>query len=292
MIKKIVITGIGGTTSKNFKFYNIGYTIPVNGVWTDTWLTGSNVTTNTSTTYICDEFTATVSPSATAGGSGNGLNALFSSNTNYLRFYEPYAPFVITITFNQPIPAIKNIVYSYYTASYNSYYINGIKIYDQNDALVFSDDTTWTSSTSSTIDTCYLATPDLETTKVYPTNKVGTVETTDVCHITDIYSIDVINPTQSIITNTDVRYLLSFDGRQTYKSYDTTTGGWITVDTTNIMTQGMDYDTLYALRSSEYLLVVDTNYRTLDIMVGLITTDETMSPCINSIRVSYYKITT
>lgn len=289
MIKKIVITGIGGTTSTNFKFYNIGYTIPVDGVWTDTWLIGSNVTTNNYTTYVCDEFTATVSPSTAYS---YGLDNLFSSGSDYLRISGYSTPFVMTITLNQPIPAIKNIVYSYYTSKINSYYINGIEIYDINDALVFSDDTTWTSSTSSTIDTCYLATPALETTKVYPTNKVGTVETTDVCHITDIYSIDVINPTQSIITNTDVRYLLSFDGRQTYKSYDATTGGWITVDTTNIMTQGMDYDTLYSLRSSEYLLAVDTNYRTLDIMVGLITTDETMSPCVNSIRVSYYKITT
>ena len=135
-------------------------------------------------------------------------------------------------------------------------------------------------------------TNDFEIIKVYPTNKVGTVETTDVCHITDIYSIDVINPTQSIIVNTDVRYLLSFDGRNTYKAYDITSSGWITVDTTNIMTQGMDYDTLYSLRSSEYLLAVDTNYRTLDIIVGLITTDETRSPCVNSVRVSYYKITT
>ena len=291
MIKKIVITGIGGTTSKNFKFYNIGYTIPVDGVWTDTWLIGSNVTTNNDTTYVCDEFTATISPSTSYS---YGLDKLFSSggdSDDYLRISGYSTPFVMTITLNQPIPAIKNIVYNYYTSNPSSYYINGIEIYDMNDALVFSDDTTWT-STSNTIDTCYLATPDLETTKVYPTNKVGTVETTDVCHITDIYSIDIINPTQSIITNTDVRYLLSFDGRNTYKAYDTTSGSWVTVDTTNIMTQGMDYDTLYSLRSSEYLLAVDTNYRTLDIMVGLITTDETRTPCVNSIRVSYYKITT
>ena len=289
MIKKIVITGKGGTTSKNFKFYNIGYTIPVDGVWTDTWLIGSNVTTSNYTTYVCDEFTVTVSTSV---GYFQNLNNLFSSNNKYL--HASGSPeFIITITLNQPIPAIKNIMYSYYTSNPSSYYINGIKIYNQNDALVFSDDTTWTRNASeSTIDTCYLATPDLETTKVYPTNKVGTVETTDVCHITDIYSIDVINPTQSIITNTDVRYLLSFDGRNTYKAYDTTSGSWVTVDTTNIMTQGMDYDTLYSLRSSEYLLAVDTNYRTLDIMVGLITTDETRTPCINSVRVSYYKITT
>lgn len=289
MIKKIVITGKGGTTSKNFKFYNIGYTIPVDGVWTDKWMIGSNVTTSNYTTYVCDEFTVTVSTSV---GYCTDLKYLFSSNNKYL--YCSNSPeFIMTITLNQPIPAIKNIMYSYYTSNTNSYYINGIKIYDLNDALVFSDDTKWTRNTSdSTIDTNYLATPDLETTKVYPTNKVGTVETTDACHITDIYSIDIINPTESVIDDTDIRYLLSFDERKTYKSYDTTTGSWITVNTTDIMTQGLTSSELLALRSSEYLLAVDANYRTLDILVGLITTDETRTPSINSIRVSYYKITT
>ena len=181
MIKKIVITGKGGTTSKNFNFYKLGYTIPVDGVWTDTWIVGSNVTTSNTTTYICDEFTATSSPATTSGS--DGLSGLFSaSDSNYLR-YNGSHEFTITIIFNQPISAIKNIMYSYYTANSSSYYIKGIKIYDQNDALVFSDDTTWTSRANST-DFKYLATPDLETTKVYPTNKVGTVETTDVCHIT------------------------------------------------------------------------------------------------------------
>ena len=288
MIKKIVITGRGAGSSTAFKFYRLGYTIPVDGVWTEAWMLGTNVTKSNETTYICDEFTATSSPGTYFESK---LSNLFNSSTSDSLRYGSTTAFTITIIFNQPIPAMKNIMYNYYTTNINSYYINGIKIYDQNDTLVFSDDTTWTSRTSAT-DVYYIATPDLEITKVYPTNKVGTVETTDACHITDIYSIDIINPTDIISDSTDIRYLLSFDGRQTYKTYDTTSGSWITVNTTDIMTQGLTSSELLALRSSEYLLAVDTNYRTLDILVGLITTDEIRTPCIKSIKVSYYKITT
>lgn len=287
MIKKIVITGKGKNNSNYFRIYRIGYTIPIDGAWTNKWLVGTNVTKSTTTTYICNEFTATASP-ATDGS--NIFKKMFDGSAST---YCCTDNFTITIIFNQPIPAIKNIMGCYFSKDINSYYINGFEAYDENDGLLFSNNTTWKNNTSlSVYNTYYLETPDLETTKVYPTNKVGTVETTDACHITDIYSIDVINFTNTMPDNTDIRYLLSFDGRNTYKTYDTTSGSWITVNTTDIMTQGLTSSELLALRSSEYLLAVDTNYRTLDIIVGLITTDETRTPCVNSVRVSYYKITT
>ena len=288
MIKKIVITGKSGSSS-DFRINRLGYTIPIDGVWTDKWIVGTNVTTSNTTTYVCDEFTATSSPETSYS---NGLSKLFTNSHDYVNYETPSREFTITIIFNQPIPAMKNIIHCYYTPNPNVSYVKGIKVYDQTDALIFSDDTKWTSRPNNTTEFNYLATPDLETTKVYPTNKLGTVETTDACHITDVYSIDVINPTDIVSDNTDIRYLLSFDGRQTYKTYDTTSGSWITVNTTDIMTQGLTSSELLALRSSEYLLAVDTNYRTLDILVGLITTDEIRTPCIKSIKVSYYKITT
>ena len=291
MIKKIVITGRSGNSLAYFRIYRIGYTILKDGVWTDKWLVGTNVTKATTTTYVCDEFTATISPATDS--SDYIFKNMFDGNISTFCRTDKTSNFTITITFNQPIPVIKNIMYCYYSSDINKYYINGFKAYDENDGLLFSNNTTWKNNTSqSAFNTCYLETPDLKTTKVYPTNKVGTVETTDACHITDIYSIDIINPTDVVIDNTDIRYLLSFDGRNTYKTYDTTSGSWITVNTTDIMTQGLTSSELLALRSSEYLLAVNTNYRTLDILAGLITTEETRTPCVKSIQVSYYKITT
>ena len=291
MIKKIVISGSGCGASSSFRWWRLGLTTPINGVWTEKWLVGSNVTVNTTTNYVCDEFKATIS-TPTYNNTSKGLSSLFTAGTSEFLILKESKPFELSITFTEPITAIKSIIYSYYSSS-SAYYIKDVKVYDEGDELLFSSNAQWIASTNATNTTVnYLATPDLETTKIYPTNKVGTVETTDACHITDIYSIDIINPTDVVIDNTDIRYLLSFDGRQTYKSYDTTTGAWITVNTTDIMTQGMTSSELLALTSSEYLLAIDTSYRTLDILVGLITTDETRTPCVNSVRVSYYKITT
>lgn len=288
MIKKIVVSGKGST---NMQFWGLGLTVPVDGVWTEQWLVGSNVKTVTNNTYICDEFTATTTKPCYGSNNNFWLSSLFTAGTNKYMTFAKSSTFDLTITFTESIAAIKNVIYRFYPGSSN--YINRFKAYDENDILLFSSDTTWTPSTSTNTPlTGYLETPDLQTIKIYPTNKLGTIETTDACHITDIYSIDIINPTQVLADNTDVRYLLSFDGRQTYKSYDTTTGAWITVNTTDIMAQGLTSSELLALTSSEYLLAIDTSYRTLDILVGLITTDETRTPCINSIRVSYYKITT
>ena len=289
MIKKLVISGYGSSESK-FKLWGIGLTIPIDGVWTEQWLIGHNVTTRTYTNYVCDELDATTSLPST-NTSVSSLNGLFKEGTREWLAFGKSDLFEVTITFTKPITAVKNVFYRFYATP--DYYINGFKGYDESDNLLFSSDVEWTKVASSTDYTVnYLETPGLETTKIYQTNKLGTVETTDVCHITDIYSIDIINPVDVVLDNTDIRYLLSFDGRNTYKSYDATIGGWVTVSTTDIMTQGLTSSELLALRSSEYLLAVDTNYRTLDILVGLITTDEIRTPCVNSIRVSYYKITT
>ena len=290
MIKKIVISGKGNTNS-SFRWWGIGLTIPVDGVWTDKWLTGSNVTVSTKTKYVCDEFEATTTLSC-YNTSGYWLDSLFAEGVSKCMAFQTNSNFELTITFTEPITAIKNVLYRFY-ANGSKGSINGFKAYDENDTILYSNETKWTSNTSSSdYSVNSFETPDLETTKIYPTNKLGTVETTDVCHFENVYSIDVINPTYSVPNGTDLKFLLSFDGKNTYKAYDSSINGWITVDTDDIIAQGMSGDTLYALRSSEYLLAVDSTYRTLDILVGLITTDETRTPIINSIQVSYYKITT
>ena len=56
------------------------------------------------------------------------------------------------------------------------------------------------------------------------------------------------------------------------------------------MTKGMSIDEVKAISVDEYSQVLNSTYRTLDILVGLITTNETKTPMVNSIQVSYYKI--
>lgn len=290
MIKKIVISGKGNNYT-NFKWWGIGLTIPVDGVWTDKWLVGSNATVSTKTKYVCDEFEATTTLSCN-NNNGYWLDSLFAEGTSKYLSFASSSAFELTITFTEPITAIKNVFYRFYAYTGKAY-INSFKAYDENDTMLYSNETEWITNSSSTDYTVNsFETPDLETTKIYPTNKLGTVETTDVCHFENVYSIDIINPTYSAPNGTDLKFLLSFDGRNTYKAYDSSINGWITVDPDNIMAQGMSGDTLYALRSSEYLLAIDSSIRTMDILVGLITTDETRTPIINSITVSYYKITT
>lgn len=282
MIGKIVIKGVGSGASY-FKLYRIGWTIPENGEWVDQWAvkSSSDKISGTNTRYECNQFIAELSIPAY---SNNYLEHMFMDGTSKFLSFPNDKPFEMTITFKEPLLAMQSFFYQMYTKNVSSYYINYLEIFDENDNQLFLSNEVCQN------DFNRIDTPELESTKVYITNQLGTIETTDVCHLENVYSIDVLNPDQNCPEGTDIRYLLSFDNRATYKTYKE--GSWITVDKSDILTQGMTREEICALRSSEYVLAMDTTHKTVDILVGLVTTDENTTPCINYIRASYYKITT
>ena len=287
MIKKVIISG-HGSTSGYFKLYKLGFQVPMNGTWTDAWLTvdETNFIQSTNRYFECTTFTAETDVDtygiATANTKG-WLEDLFNKDTTDWLCYKIAGDFTITITFKESIPAIRNVIYKLYGVN-DIYGITKFEAYDDNDNLLLEDTTTWLKDGAENA----LPTPALETTSLYIVNSVGTIETTDVCHITNIYSLDSITPTQNTPDGTDIKYLLSFDNRQTYKTYSAS--GWKNVDVKDIMTKGMSIDEVKAISVNEYAQVLDSTHRTLDILVGLITTNETKTPMVNSIQVSYYKI--
>lgn len=275
MIKKIVL---GSASSKSISTYRLQFCTKINGNWDILSPTLIDCTDSKIATF--EEFTIESSKAVSAGSVANPC--LFEGE--YFRFVYYENTNTITVTFTEPLKVLKGIYYHFVDGYYTS-----LKIYDENDELIYEDDATNFSVGTTTITNSnyFYETSGLEVFKTYPVDTVGTVETNDNSHFTDIYQIESITTTQSVPTNTDLRYALSFDGRTTYKSYKS--GLWTDVDATTIMTDGMTKDELEALGEVDYSVAI-TDTGTLDILVGMITTDSTVSPSISNITVDYLKL--
>lgn len=189
------------------------------------------------------------------------------------------------IEFTNPIAELKGFYYYWDIPPTEMY------VFDENDNIIFEEKNLGLAKcTGDALSSNYFYdTPTLRINKAYKTNIVGTVETNNVSHITNVHSINQIKPNQIEHEKTSIRYLLSFDNRNTYKAYNTDTSNWEVIDKSEIMTKGMTNTTLEGLTASEYTLVLTDN-KTIDVMFGMVTSDANVSPSISKIEINYLEI--
>ena len=194
----------------------------------------------------------------------------------------------ISVTFKNPLSVLKGFYY-YFSTSVPSY----LKIYDENDTLIYENDNLElelgeTTNTSITLASNYFKEiPELQIIKAYPVGVLGTLETNNISHISNIYSVDQILPYQVEPDGTMIRYALSFDNRATYQSYKN--GSWNTINKANIINEGMTQTELSGLTTSEYVLAL-TDKKTIDIFIGMMTTNTTTTPSVSKITTDYLEI--
>lgn len=275
MIKKIVFALPNNATT----LYRMHFYTKVNGEWAmyDVGKYLGSVSTNSIEFdniivklgyYTGSSLSSLKTPFTSSYGSGITL----SNNTSTL-----------TVIFKNGLKVLSGFYYGFY-----SYAPTKVSIYDENDLMIYEgtnlEKMVYNSATYATL---FYNTKELETMKVYPTNVVGTIESKDTTQITNIYKIESITTTQVQPENTDIRYLLSFDGRNTYKTYRD--GLWVTIDTANNMNEGLTKEELESLTSDDFAKGITDN-KTLDILVGMTTDNENVSPSISAVKVLYLRI--
>lgn len=288
MIKKIVFSCAAAASYADPKIFKIKFCTKIDGEW---GIYDTGAITGAVQTINATDFENIYVETTKKAVNGNVLEYAFSSSKTASSSYCTFGPGSgeITVTFKEPIRSLLGIYYS--ATSYFTNYVQQIRIYDENDSLIYEDlAPTLTANNSPSQELRFYETVGLEVMKVYPTNTVGTIETNDNTQISNIYQIESIVPTQAVPDNTDIRYLLSFDGRNTYKTYRD--GSWVDVDitdTSNIMSLGLTKDEIEKLSTKELNLALTEN-RTLDILIGMVTQDEYSSPSISEVKVSYLRI--
>ena len=220
--------------------------------------------------------------------STSNLSVPFYWYTNYVRVnYDTISNGgYIDITFKKGIQVLQGFYHCFVGHAPNI-----LEIYDENNVLIYYNkelkleyktDLSWLASTN-----YFYATPELELMKTYPVNKLGTLETNDISHVSNIYSIDQILPEYTEPDGTKIRFALSFDNRNTYKVYNH--GSWSEIDKDKIIEQGMTGTELGGLISSNYVLAL-TESKTVDILVGMITENPNSTPNITKITTDYLEI--
>ena len=231
-------------------------------------------------------------------------NRTWSSNSSYnlsipFRWYTNYSKIsassitnggYVDIIFKEGLQVLQGFYY-YFTQNHP----NILEIYDENDVLIYNNDelkleylTSGDTNSDAIKKTNYFyATPELELMKTYPINKLGTLETNDISHVSNAYSIDQILPEYAEPDGTKIRFALSFDGRNTYKVCNH--GSWSEIDKDKIIEQGMTGTELGGLISSNYVLALTEN-KTVDILVGMITEKPNNTPNIIKITTDYLEI--
>lgn len=195
----------------------------------------------------------------------------------------------IEYIFKDPLPNICRL--SYDTMSTSSIYVKKmyIHVYDEDGNKVYYNTSSPLSRSSGEL--VSLLTPEIESTKVYNIDKVGYIETTDQSHFTDVYKFKSISIDMTEHENiTKCRFLVSFDGRQTYKTYDINSNQWIECNKEELIEKGMTKEFI----ESEGIDFINEclDNTTLDFMIGLQSTDVTKTPSIRSISAVYLKIYT
>ena len=278
MIKKIVFIS---KTKSSYKLYRMQFSTKIDGEWQIFDIGKSlsyNVRAATFDNLIVECSRATTSNIVVRDVFIQGANANFAGGS---------IGDTITITFTQGIRVLEGI---YYAA--NSTFCNNVKIniYDENDRIIYTDDSPKLVSGTSYANLYLYKTPGLEVMKVYPINTIGTIETNSNSQISNIYQIEGIVVDQNTPEDTDIKYVLSFDGRNTYKTYKD--GSWIDVDisdTTNIINQGLSKSEIEAITVTEFDNALTAN-KTLDILSAMVTQNEYVTPSISKIKVLYLRI--
>ena len=275
MIKKIVFNI--PTSSGNVNLYRMQFSTKVDGEWAiyDIGKFIGEIDNGVEFENITVEYLNYGGSTIIAGLKGPFL---FTGN-----FQLTYGDGPLVITFKEGLRVLSGIYYGFYYAVPTN-----MIIYDENDVVLFEGSGfSKMSMAGANYATHFFATKDLEIMRVYPKNTLGTIETNDNTQVKNIYQIESIIPSQVTPENTDIRYLLSFDGRNTYKTYKD--GSWNVVDTSNIMNEGMTKDEIIALTPNDFDTGMTTD-RTLDILIGMTTQNEYSTPSISEVKVLYLRI--
>ena len=281
MIKKIEL--IHNSTAA-YALYKMQFYTKVDGVWA---LFNPGATSSyTTTKAVFAKMTVT---STRKSNYSNGLEYIFNGkgagNSTY--FTTGKVGDKITITFNEPLKVLAGI---YYVGKDTWTKYAQIKIYDENNRTIHANLSPTLVAGVHTSSASFYDTEELSLMRVYPTNTVGTIVTNDNTQIKDVYQVDSITVTQNTPADTDIKYLISFDGRKTYKTYKD--GEWSDVDisnSSNIIEQGLTKAELEALTSEQYTQVMTEN-RTVDVLTGMMTNSEYTTPSISQIKILYLKI--
>ena len=219
----------------------------------------------------------------------NNIIMPFRWYTGYTRVYEDTISNggYLDITFKEGIQVLQGFYHCFIGNAPDI-----LEIYDENDVLIYNNNELKLEklpSPSGGIQSTnyFYATPELELMKTYPINKLGTLETNDISHISNAYSIDQILPEYAEPDGTKIRFALSFDGRNTYKVCNH--GTWTEIDKDKIIEDGMTGTELSGLISSNYVLALTEN-KTVDILVGMITENPNNTPNIIKITTDYLEI--
>ena len=281
-IKKVRFNFGLSTTNPNPTFGVVKFYTKIGGSWA-VYNAGSKVN-NTETTNMF------IKPSLPKLSTSKDYTALITDTVPLLSFMDVSASIeaYVDFIFKNPIDVINKITYS--TRYSNSLYLRVLKItiYDEDDVIIYSNDNSILSTTDRQIVT--QTTPELEYIKTYATNKISYIETTDTNQLKQVFGINAIQITNKEIEDeTYCRFLFSFDGRQTYKTFDMDSKTWVECAKENIIEKGL---TANDLGTSVYKYISNglEDTATLDILVGMMTMNPIKTPNIQKITVDYLKI--
>ena len=279
MIKKIEFISTDVTTV--WRIFKIHFYTKVNGVWAN--FNPGAYKSGTVNSAVFENMTVTTAKNfPNANILKNIFNGTGDAGTNYSSSLQVGDP--MTITFTKGLKVLSGIYYAAHSAWCNAV---KFKIYDENNRLIYSDDKPVLKSSTALQ---FYKTTGLELMKVYPVNTVGTIETNDNTQIKEVYQIEGITVSQNTPEGTDVKYLISFDGRKTYKTYKD--GIWSNIDInnlSNIIEFGLTKSEIEAIKSQQFNEAISEN-RTVDVIAGMITNTDYNTPSISEIKVLYLKI--
>ncbi len=98
-------------------------------------------------------------------------------------------------------------------------------------------------------------------------------------------AIQNISTTQTTPINTNIKYLVSFDNRTTWKYWNGSS--WQTSTLANIATNGMTKSSIEALTATQWNTTNGFTPGTFDIAASLSTTDTAITPSLDNIQISY-----
>ena len=110
----------------------------------------------------------------------------------------------------------------------------------------------------------------------------GIAQTNSILNLFNVVKINTLTINHSMPENTDIRILVSFDNKQTWKYYNGTE--FITTSLDDINTIGNTISEIQSLFTDYQVKNTDTIF---DIQISLITDDISVSPSITSINISY-----
>jgi hypothetical protein len=125
---------------------------------------------------------------------------------------------------------------------------------------------------------------------IYPTSESYYITTSDSSQIdTSTYlHISRISITQTIPSNTNLKYLVSFDWRNSWKYWDGSS--WETSNLANINTNGMTKSTIESITQSQWEVnwwFIPGTTTTLDFAIDMESTDSSVTPSLDNIWINW-----